>query len=417
MENNELSIKFVNGKNYIGPALLEKILADRDEKIERIERITERRRRQCAAKTKEELEGILVPEEFKIWGKYAEMAMESYISGYTLSDQDGTPRCYYGNMGALASITCPELYRGEICDFGVTSGYSSLGRFILNQRYNNEEDKYIQFFIAQMRIICFHGFLTLFRQYVEFPFGAPLGGIIAQHYGLDTQFLDMTDDVKVALFFACCKNIGSNKYRPITESDLDDLGKQAVLYFGSNDFAKIIGYQPFCRCHKQRGYYIDSDIMSQCWNQSMLSVLNYEKCFFDRTPKLSARIFEEFDGGKALFPEDGLSQFSNEIEQIRATNTFPINVFEDTFNALKQYFKVKQEQGLLENNMLKLLYDKERMLNFLKKRGCIFCDKLHIHSNNRDIITLLNKEWNSELFAKKEGILFTPMIIFQDDNN
>lgn len=69
MENNELSIKFVNGKNYIGPALLEKILADRDEKIERIERITERRRRQCAAKTKEELDGILVPEEFKIGWK------------------------------------------------------------------------------------------------------------------------------------------------------------------------------------------------------------------------------------------------------------------------------------------------------------------------------------------------------------
>ena len=417
MENNELSIKFVDGKNYICPALLEKILADRDEKIKRIERITERRRRQCAAKTKEEFDNILVPEEFKIFGKYAEMTMESYISGFTLSDQDGTPRCYYGNMGALASITCPELYRGELCDFGDTSGYSSLGRSIRNQKCTNDEDKYIQFFIAQMRIICFHGFLTMFRQYIEFPFGAPLGGLIAQHYGLDTQFLDMTDDIKVALFFACCKHIGNSKYRPITERDLNDLGTQAVLYFGNNDFAKIIGYQPFCRCHKQRGYYIDTDIMSQCWNRSMLSVLGYEKCFFDRTPKLSERIFEEFDGCKALFPEDGLSQFSNEIEQIRVTYTFPIKVFEDTFNALKQYFILKQEQGLIENNMFKLLYDKERMLKTLKQKGCIFCDKLHIHSNNRELITLLNKEWNPGRFAEKEGILFTPMVIFRDDDN
>lgn len=414
MGDNELSIKFVNGKNYICPTLLEKILVDRDEKIKRIELVTERRRRQRAAKTKEERDRISIPNEFAIFGKYAEMVMDAYVSGFALSDEDGTPRCYYGNMGAPASLTYPELYRGEICDYGVTSGYSSLGRFIRNQRCNNDEEKYIQFFIGQMRIICFHGFLTLFRQYIDFPFGAPLGGIIAQHYGLDTQFLDVTDDVKVALFFACCKNIGNNKYRPITESDLNDLGTQAVLYFGNDDFAKIIGYQPFCRCHKQRGYYIDTDIISQCWNQCMLSTIGYTKCFFDRTPKLSKRIFEEFDGGKALFPEDGLSQFSNEIEQIRATNTFPINVFEDTFNVLKKYFILKQEQGLIENNIFKLLCNKEWVLNSLKRKGCIFSDKLHIHSNNREIITLLNQEWNPKQFAEKEGILYTPMIVFEE---
>lgn len=413
MGDNELSIKIVNGKNYISPTLLEKILVDRDEKIKRIELVTERRRRQRAAKTKEERDRISIPNEFAIFGKYAEMVMDDYVSGFALSDEDGTPRCYYGNMGEPASLTYPELYRGEICDYGVTSGYSSLGRFIRNQRCNNDEEKYIQFFIGQMRIICFHGFLTLFRQYIEFPFGAPLGGIIAQHYGLDTQFLDVTDDVKVALFFACCKNIGNNKYRPITESDLNDLGTQAVLYFGNDNFAKIIGYQPFCRCHKQRGYYIDTDIISQCWNQCMLSTIGYTKCFFDRTPKLSKRIFEEFDGGRTLFPEDGLSQFSNEIEQIRATNTFPINVFEDTFNMLKKYFTLKQEQGLIENNIFKLLCNKEWVLNSLKRKGCTFSDKLHIHSNNKEIITLLNQEWNPKQFAEKEGILYTPMIVFE----
>lgn len=291
--------------------------------------------------------------------------MESNISGLALNDDDGTPRCYYGNMGAPTSLLFPELYRGEICDYGETSGYSSLGRFIHNTRCSCEEDKYIQFFIGQIRIICFHIFLTLFRQYIEFPFGMPLAGVIAQHYGLNTQFLDVTDDVKVALFFACCKHIGNNKYRPITENDLNELGLQDVLYFGNDGFAKIIGYQPFCRCHKQRGYYIDSDIASQCWNQSMLSTMGYTKCYFDRTPELSTRIFNEFDGGKVLFPEDGLSRFSDEIKQIRDTNTFPIDVFEKTFNALKRYFNLKKEHGLLEDNIFNLLSNKELMLNNL----------------------------------------------------
>ena len=53
MDDNELSIKSVNGRNYICPALLEKMLIDRDEKIGRIERATETRRKQYTAKTRE----------------------------------------------------------------------------------------------------------------------------------------------------------------------------------------------------------------------------------------------------------------------------------------------------------------------------------------------------------------------------
>lgn len=111
MDESELSIKSVNGRNYICPALLEKILDDRDEKTRRIERATETRRKQYAAKTKEEWDNIPIPDDFKIFEDYAGWVMESYISGFALSDDDGTPRCYYGNMGAPASILFPELYR------------------------------------------------------------------------------------------------------------------------------------------------------------------------------------------------------------------------------------------------------------------------------------------------------------------
>lgn len=208
-------------------------------RLKKIEQATETRKKQVLAKTKEEFDNIPIPEDFKNFGDLANEVMESYISGFSMSDDDGTPRCYYGNIGAPASILLPELYRGEICDYGTTAGYSSLGRFIRNTGCNSDEEKYIHFFVAQMRLIYFHKFMTLFRQYVEFPFGAPLGGVIAQHYGVDTQFLDVTDDVKVALFFACCRHIGNNKYRPIIEDDLNELGTQAVLFLGMMILLKL----------------------------------------------------------------------------------------------------------------------------------------------------------------------------------
>lgn len=415
MSNQELVIQSINGKNYISPALLEKILADRDYKIRRIERATETRKRQYLAKTKEEFYNIPIPEDFKAFGNLANDVMESYISGHSISDDDGTPRCYYGNMGAPTSILFPELYRGEICDYGITAGYSSLGRFIRNSICNSDEERYILFFVSQMRLMCFHKFMTLFRQYVEFPFGTLLAGAIAQHYGLDTQFLDMTDDVKVALFFACCKHIENNQYRPITDDDLNTLGTQAVLYFGDDRFAKIIGYQPFCRCHKQRGYYIDSDIMSQCWEQSILSKIGYIKCYFDRTPELSKRIFNEFDGGKLLFPEDGLCQFSDEIKYIKNTDRFSINTFEVVFSALRKYFSIKKRQGIIEKDLYCKLCNKEWLLKELKVRGYIIGKKFYIPTNNIEIIKKMNDAWDPKLYAKKEGMVYTPVILFSDE--
>ena len=415
MSNPNLTIKNVDGKNYICPELIEQILLDRDSKINRIKQATDIRRKQVNAKTKEEFDNIQIPEDFKIFGEYSNEVMASYVSGFSISDDDGTARCYYGNMGAPVSLVFPELYRGEICDYGSTAGYSSLGRFIRNVKCINDENRYVQFFIGQMRIIYFHKFLSLFRQYVEFPFGVPLGGVIAQHYGLNTQFLDVTDDVKVALFFACCKHIGKNKYRPIDKDDMNDLGTQAVLYFGEDNCSKIIGYQPFCRCHRQRGYYIDSDISSECWRQSVLSVLGYTKCYFDRTPELSKRLFDEFEGGNILFPEDGLFQFDDEIKHIQETNIFSVEIFERTFNALCKYFNIKKEQGLIENDLCSQLCNKEWLLDVLKSKGYIFRDYLSIHKKSIEIIQQLNEKWDAVQYANKEGILYTPEIVFLDD--
>ncbi len=412
MEDTIYEITTENDKNIISPDLLEEMLSDRDRSIGRIQRATEIRRKQLAAKNEAEYNAIPIPDEFLIFKHKPRSAMQYYISGYSLADRDGTPRCYYGAMGAPASLLMPILYRGELCDYGETAGYSSLGRYIRKRLdCKCDEDRYLELLVSQMRQLCFHSFLTSFHQYTEFPFGAPLAGIIAQHYGLDTPFIDLTDDIKVALFFACCRHIGNNKYRPIVGNDLDELGKYGVLYIGMGhpEHTPIIGYQPFCRCHRQRGYYFDTNIVSPCWNQS----IDCDKFFFDRTPALSRRLFEFFDGGKYLFPEDGLSLFEDEIKQIRQTKEFPAGAFEASFDIFNRYIKHNLQGSLIDNAVLNKLQNRDYVLGSLKRRGYELRPQLHIHTDKAETITMLNTEWNPIEFAKKEGIEYTPLMILR----
>ena len=203
MTINQSHVQTINGKNYIPASLLEQLLNDRDYSICRIKDATETRNKQRLAQYGEK---IAYPDEFQKYGALADAFMEPYVSGFTL-DLHGSIRCQYGAIGAPTSLLSPLLYRGEIKDYGNSSGYSILRRKIAFGDSKHIESKCIHFFKEQIKRIMFMGFLTHFRQFHEFPFGKPLDGVLAQHYGLDTQFIDLTDDLKVALFFACCKHM------------------------------------------------------------------------------------------------------------------------------------------------------------------------------------------------------------------
>lgn len=412
MVDINLKITTENGKKIISPNLLEEMIADRDRSIERIRLATDIRKKQLAAKNETEYNNIPIPDEFLIFKHDLRSAMHCYISGFTLADNDGTPRCYYGAMGAPASVLLPTLYRGELCDYGETSGYSSLGRFIRKQpNCICDENRYIELVVSQMRQLCFHSFLTSFHQYTKFPFGTPLAGIIAQHYGLDTPFIDLTDDIRVALFFASCKHMGNNKYRPIEESDLYKLGKYGVIYIGMGqpEYTPIIGYQPFCRCHRQRGFYFDTNIGSPCWNQP----IDYEKFYFHRTPELSHHLYEYFDEGKYLFPEDGLSKFEEEIKQIRLTKVFPSGAFDLAFDIFNRRIRYNLQESVVDREVLDKFQNKDYVVKALNDQGYTLCPQLHIHTDNIEMIATLNNAWNPIEFARKEGIEYTPFMVYQ----
>ena len=100
---------------------------------------------------------------------------------------------------------------------------------------------------------------------------------LAQHYGFRTEMIDITNDLKTALFFGCCKYI-NGKWKPLEKKDIEERysrkgtidSRYGVLYItrteimdmqyllSNEDWDNIvpIGYQPFMRCSKQHGFML-----------------------------------------------------------------------------------------------------------------------------------------------------------------
>lgn len=169
---------------------------------------------------------------------------------------------------------------------------------------------------------------------------------LAQHYGLKTEWLDITSDFKVALFFATCTWDDENKkWRPLTKEDTEQKPEKqygiifnmpkvrtqfnSAMLYSAGDFkgnvVLPIGYQPFMRCHMQHAYGIHMK------NEPPLSLqqdTQFNKLIFRHDEKLSKAVFKEMDGGRKIYPNEWLPAFDDIFRQIRKTNTFSENAFQ-----------------------------------------------------------------------------------------
>jgi len=248
----------------------------------------------------------------------------------------------YGNNAPMKTF-----YRGEVKDYSRENSdlkcRSSLGRKLAD--LENEEERVIEFFVGKLKIAAF---TKLIQQIKQWSFGTIFTYIIAQHYGIRTQYLDITDDLAVALFFACCKSVGNGKYKPVSKKDIKekDFGLHAVLYKRADDFMmnldpdkKLrdvlpIGYQPFTRCYKQRGYFIDTQLYGDIVNYDLVKNHGFKKFYFKRTPEFSKEIYDLFDGGKKLFHDQSMKLLSDVINDIKEANSFS----EDSFYSVYDIF-------------------------------------------------------------------------------
>ncbi|TDX42937.1 FRG domain-containing protein [Halanaerobium congolense] len=245
-------------------------------------------------------------------------------------------------------------YRGEAKDYSRKNNgskcRSSLGRELAG--LETEAERELEFFTAQLKIIAFSNMINELKHNLDWNYCDIFSYVIAQHYGIRTQYLDITDDLAVALFFACCKHMGNGKYQPVSKRDIreNDFGSHAVLYKRVDDLTinlkaekKVkdvlpIGYQPFTRCYKQRGYFIDTMKLGDIVNYDLAADHGFEKLYFKRTPEFAAEIYELFDGGRELFHDRSMELLSGLIDEIKTGDSFSEDSFDkayDNFGVIK----------------------------------------------------------------------------------
>ncbi len=294
-------------------------------------------------------------------------------------------RMYYPHGVVISQSERKNYYRGENQIF--SSSVPSLLRSL--NRYRTLKERELYRLIADMRIAEFSFFLQKFQHVREWTESDILYEALAQHYGLETGWLDITSDFNVALFFATCYwNADINEWRPLTskQTEVDENHQYGMIFHmpsyvmttrWSDIIAKLhpftdkpdsdagnenirygrlehpiyrgepvnviypLGFQPFMRCHMQNGYgtYMRNPYPLQ-------QDIGFEKLRFRHSEKLSRQVFDMMQGGELIYPHEGLKEVMWIIDDIRRTTMFSEEAFQYALYRSHYYRIVDRERAL-----------------------------------------------------------------------
>lgn len=134
---------------------------------------------------------------------------------------------------------------------------------------------------------------------------------IAQHYYFRTNYLDFTKDWKVAEFFAYTK-FEDGIYKPITKFESHPkIYRVKINHFVEDNpkSFKIVGLQCAARAVAQKALALD-------FNEK-IDTGRIEEILLDKEPERAKEIFDYFDGGRKLFPEDLLTRISTNFSKYK----------------------------------------------------------------------------------------------------
>lgn len=242
-------------------------------------------------------------------------------------------------------------------------------------RFHSIEEKELYNIVAGMRIAEFKTLIENFNHVQDWAsnYGTVLYEALAQHYGLETSWLDVTNDFNVALFFATCYHDGS-KWRPLTKERIEasELSRYGMIFHiphwkvraasgfydvpvmnGAEKFRRNIiwpiGFQPFMRCNLQYGYGINMKD-----EYPLQKDITFEKLRFRHSEKLSREIFDLMQQGRLIYPHDGLSEVTDVIHMIKDATVFSKESFHYAFDHSDGFFTDRNEcrKLLTESNIL-----------------------------------------------------------------
>ncbi|PNV63476.1 hypothetical protein C0033_02085 [Clostridium sp. chh4-2] len=319
------------------------------------------------------------------WDQYEDFNTAMYKEYLYRDPKTSGMRIEYPHGVVIQQSRRRNFYRGENQIY--PSSVPSLLRRL--REYDNTKQQELYRLVADMRVYEFGKLLNCFDHVKNWKRSDVLYEPLAQHYGLETCWLDITSDFDVALFFAaCCYKDG--KWHPLTkeQTEKNENTKYGMIYHmpssrmslrwnievekfsgSSNEVAEYkedgspyryrqyqhpeflggvsnliypLGFQPFMRCHMQDGYgiYMREEKPLQ---QDPL----FEKLRFKHSEELSNWIFDYMRGGELIYPHEGLSKIDFLINAISGLTVFSYEAF---LYALERnhLFALKEEELCLK---------------------------------------------------------------------
>ena len=135
---------------------------------------------------------------------------------------------------------------------------------------------------------------------------------LAQHYELPTGYIDLTESIEVALFFACCQ-FRNGKWEAKARG-------RGILYrldwvewhdqIGSR--IKAIGLQPFPRPYAQWAWTVEMML-----GEDFEDIPGVEAVTFEHSAEIGEGLLYMFDGGNELLPSDPIYDWACEVKKSR----------------------------------------------------------------------------------------------------
>lgn len=326
-------------------------------------------------------------------------------------------------------------YRGETQIYDKSGTTLSRGA----EKYS-DEDKLLYRLVADMRIVEFEHFIRMFDRVNCWDEKGltVLTEPIAQHYGLQTDWLDITNDFDTALFFATCYwERKEKKWYPLTREQTEhgeEKRKYGVLFhapawrvmsdsmrqlYASNyadDEGLIlpIGYQPFMRCHSQYGYGLHMRNSIPLQENPTQEAPTFERLFFRHSEKLSKAVYDLMDGGRKIYPEEGLDEFQDVLDSIATATVFSESAFVAALEKNQLSGRANEYRSKLERFEVTLQRETEHGSERYKKR-VLFCGEQHPFSVSRQRIRRANRQDKCFSIEEYYHIQLTARYIYSDE--
>ena len=196
-------------------------------------------------------------------------------------------------------------YRGQLRD------YSSCLPTLARLKHPEEQLLALSRCVAFEDAIGEHPYVRICdtASFLNAPFFVDREGL-AQHYGLSTNLLDVTNSFDVASFFASCAWEDGRGFLPVQSAKFMGVIYQVQPYLLMHADEKLeyrdVGWQPLHRPEQQRAAAFR--LMKGVDFEALPTV---KKHYFVHSARASKKIWKMFDGGKALFPDDAPAELAN----------------------------------------------------------------------------------------------------------